>query len=139
MLAAANRMRSSEEFSDTIRHGQRSGNKILVIHVMTDAYTNEADRKVGFVVAKNVGNSVVRHRVYRRLRHVVRELLPALRVRSLVVRAQPAAAQASSAELRRALLRELRRTQAINEDLPTSTQPGTAVVPQLPTESTLGP
>lgn len=56
--------------------------------------------RVGFVVSKAVGNSVVRHRVSRRLRHVVADRLGTLAPgSSLVVRALPPAAQASSAEL----------------------------------------
>lgn len=56
--------------------------------------------KVGFVVSKAVGNSVVRHRVSRKLRHVVRDRLARLpEGTSLVVRALPASAEASSADL----------------------------------------
>jgi ribonuclease P protein component len=56
--------------------------------------------RVGFVVSKAVGNSVVRHRVSRRLRHLMRDRLGTLPAGcSLVVRALPAAAAASSAEL----------------------------------------
>jgi ribonuclease P protein component len=66
--------------------------------------------KVGFVVSKAVGNSVVRHRVSRKLRHVVRDRLDALPAgTSLVVRALPAAAEASSAELADDLDSALRR------------------------------
>ncbi|MEU4442605.1 ribonuclease P protein component [Actinosynnema sp. NPDC050801] len=60
--------------------------------------------KVGFVVSKAVGNSVVRHRVSRKLRHVVRERLDALPPgTSLVVRALAPSADADSAELGRDL------------------------------------
>jgi ribonuclease P protein component len=56
--------------------------------------------KVGFVVSKTVGNSVVRHRVSRRLRHVVRSALADLPPGTLVVvRALAPSADASSAEL----------------------------------------
>ncbi len=56
--------------------------------------------RVGFVVSKAVGNSVVRHRVVRRLRHVVRDRLGTVRPGcTLVVRALPSAATAASAEL----------------------------------------
>jgi ribonuclease P protein component len=55
---------------------------------------------VGFVVSKAVGNSVVRHRVSRRLRHLMRDRLGTLPVGcTLVVRALPSAAAASSADL----------------------------------------
>ncbi|MBE1466527.1 ribonuclease P protein component [Kibdelosporangium phytohabitans] len=56
--------------------------------------------RVGFVVSKAVGNSVVRHRVTRRLRHLVADRLGTLAPGStLVVRALAPAASASSAEL----------------------------------------
>ena len=60
--------------------------------------------RAGFVVGKTVGNSVVRHRVTRRLRAAVREELPRLPATAdLVVRARPEAGTASSAQLRRDL------------------------------------
>jgi ribonuclease P protein component len=68
-----------------------------VDQVMADA---GAVPRVGFVVSKAVGNSVVRHRVARRLRHVVRDRLGTVRPGcTLVVRALPSAASAASAEL----------------------------------------
>ena len=60
--------------------------------------------RAGFVVGKAVGNSVVRHRVTRRLRAVVLGQLDRLPpTADLVVRARPEAATASSADLRRDL------------------------------------
>lgn len=56
--------------------------------------------RVGFVVSRAVGGSVVRHRVQRRLRHLVRDRLDRLAPGTLlVVRALPPAATATSAEL----------------------------------------
>jgi len=69
-----------------------------VVHL--DRPTGAGAPRAGFVVSKAVGGSVQRHRVTRRLRHLVRPLLadlpPGARV---VVRALPPAATASSAEL----------------------------------------
>ena len=60
--------------------------------------------RAGFVVSKAVGNAVVRHRVSRRLRHVVRPRLAELPPgAALVVRALPPSADASSADLTRDL------------------------------------
>ena len=68
-----------------------------VDQVMADA---GAVPRVGFVVSKAVGNSVVRHRVARRLRHVLRDRLGTVRPGcTLVVRALPPAATAASADL----------------------------------------
>ena len=56
--------------------------------------------RVGFVVSKAVGPAVTRNRVKRRLRHLMRERLAGLDDGSLlVVRAQPAAAAATYADL----------------------------------------
>ena len=66
--------------------------------------------RAGFVVGKAVGNSVVRHRVTRRLRVVVHDQLHRLPpTADLVVRARPEAATASSADLRRDLTAGLDR------------------------------
>ncbi|SFP86007.1 ribonuclease P protein component [Amycolatopsis arida] len=88
-----------------MRGGARAGRRRLVLHALP-----APDTKAGFVVSKAVGNSVVRHRVTRRLRHLVRARLGTLtRDSALVVRALPAAATASSAELGADLDAALRR------------------------------
>lgn len=67
-------------------------------------------RTAGLVVSKAVGGSVVRHRVSRRLRHLLATRLLDLPEGSrLVVRAAPAAATASSAALGADLDRALAR------------------------------
>ena len=66
--------------------------------------------RAGFVVGRTVGNSVVRHRVTRRLRAVVLDQLDRLPpTADLVVRARPEAATATSAELARDLTAGLDR------------------------------
>lgn len=70
--------------------------------------------RVGFVVSRAVGNSIVRHRVTRRLRALASESLAALPPGTdLVVRANPAAAQASYPDLRSAFRRALDRSAAV--------------------------
>lgn len=60
--------------------------------------------RVGFVVGRAVGGSVVRHRTVRRLRHLVRDRLEQLPGGALlVVRALPPAGTADSAALGRDL------------------------------------
>lgn len=105
MLPAAHRMRTSADFTTVLRTrgSGRSGSRLLVVHVRTPGDADVADAaacRVGFVVSKAVGNSVVRHRTQRRLRHLMLPRLDAFPAGSLVVvRAQPPAAAASSAEL----------------------------------------
>jgi ribonuclease P protein component len=99
MLPPAHRMRQSRDFQVAVRRGRRAGRRTLVVHAALSGDGGEAVR-VGFVVSKGVGSAVVRNRVKRRLRAAV-----AARVGSLppgwlvVVRANPAAAEADSATL----------------------------------------
>ncbi|MCC8247600.1 ribonuclease P protein component [Saccharothrix luteola] len=104
MLPAANRLTRSQDFGLVVRRGRRAGRSRLVVHVLTSAQPTLDPSKVGFVVSKAVGNSVVRHRVSRKLRHVVRDRLDVLPPgTSLVVRALAPSADADSAELGRDL------------------------------------
>ena len=67
---------------------------------MPDDTAVPAGPRAGFVVSKAVGGSVVRHRVTRRLRHLVRPRLAELPENArVVIRALPPSATASSAEL----------------------------------------
>jgi ribonuclease P protein component len=69
-----------------------------VVHL--DRPTDTGAPRAGFVVSKAVGGSVQRHRVTRRLRHLVLPRLADLPAGArLVVRALPPSAAASSAEL----------------------------------------
>jgi ribonuclease P protein component len=96
------------------------GRPRLVVHVITAeeiarlGVAASAGTRVGFVVSKAVGNSVVRHRVTRRLRHLFRDRLGTVSPScALVVRALPSAAEATSAELGKDIdsaLRKLRIT-----------------------------
>ena len=82
MLPAANRLRKKSDFAIAL-----SGRKInsksfqLFLHRSLE----NAPPKAGLIVAKSVGNSVVRHRVARKLRHAISPVLPLLPKGSLLV------------------------------------------------------
>jgi ribonuclease P protein component len=101
VLPQGSRMRSPEEFKRVMRSGRRVGGATLSGHLLAvGAVPEDADPKVGFVVSRAVGSAVVRNRVKRRLRELVRRRLACLPVGCLlVVRAHPAAAGASQADL----------------------------------------
>lgn len=110
MLSAPHRLRDAESFRTAVRGGRRAGSRTLVVHLVAPDPESETPPRVGFVVSKAVGNAAVRNRVKRRLRHQAREhvtTLPGSAV--LVVRALPAAAQASYEELATDLARSLHR------------------------------
>ena len=70
MLPTNVRLRKSLEISKTLKTGKRYSAKFLVFHIAPGATT---ESRFAFAVGKNVGNSVVRHKVIRRLRHLVVE------------------------------------------------------------------
>ena len=72
----------------------------MTVHLYFAEPAHASTARAGFVVSKAVGNAVIRNKVRRRLRHLVRALLPDLPAGALlVVRALPAAADASYATL----------------------------------------
>lgn len=109
MLPRSARLTRSAEFSEVVRRGRRAGRPLLTVHA--DRATDRApDRfcqpaaRAGLVVGRAVGGSVVRSRTSRRLRHLLRDRLPAVPAGTrLVVRAAPAAGTATSADLGRDL------------------------------------
>jgi ribonuclease P protein component len=111
VLSSAHRLTDTASFRLAVRSGRRAGSRTLVVHLY--AGTAAEPPRIGFVVSRAVGNAVVRNRVKRRLRHLAREQVGALPDSAVVVvRALPAAAAASSAELCGDLDRCLRRARA---------------------------
>jgi ribonuclease P protein component len=111
VLSSAHRLTDGASFHQAVRAGRRAGSRTVVVHLVdAEAEVAGGPSRVGFVVSKAVGNAVVRNRVKRRLRHLARahvSSLPGSAV--LVVRALPAAADASYAELGTDLARCLDR------------------------------
>ncbi len=97
MLPAAHRLRVSGEFTLVQRRGTRISRPTLVVSALVRP---EEPTRVGLTVGKSVGNSVVRHSVSRKLRHLaaphLTELPPGTQI---VVRALPASSSANSAQL----------------------------------------
>ncbi|MGN5734030.1 ribonuclease P protein component [Arthrobacter psychrochitiniphilus] len=98
MLATKNRMRTSANFSHTVRSGVRNGRRNLVLYMVSTS--PDAPSQVGFIVAKTVGNAVTRNLVKRRLREIVVETIKQHPYGvNVVVRALPVSAQASFNDL----------------------------------------
>jgi len=98
VLPSAARLRTPADFAAAVRSGFRGSSTNVVVHLRPTDRPGMA--RAGFVVSGKVGNSVVRHRVTRKLRPLVRERLSTLPAGAdLVVRALPAAAAASSPAL----------------------------------------
>jgi ribonuclease P protein component len=111
VLPAQFRLTRGDDLRRVSRAGLRSGGDNLVVHlVVQDA---DVSPRIGFVVSRAVGGSVVRHRVQRRLRHLCRERLTRLPAGTeLVVRALAPSAGATYQELGADLDRCLERVLA---------------------------
>jgi ribonuclease P protein component len=97
MLPASARLRKSSDISAVMKSGARFSAKLVVLHV---AQSSSEHTKFAFAVGKNVGNSVVRHKVTRQLRHAITPLIGSFPTGSyVVVRALPEANQASFAQI----------------------------------------
>lgn len=80
-----------------MRQGFRSGRATVVVHVKQ---TGNAQSMAGFAVSKAVGGAVVRNRVKRRLRAIMRDLLPTLPAgTAVVIRALPRSAEVEFSRL----------------------------------------
>lgn len=91
-----------------MRQGLRSGTQTVVVYL---ALTGDAPSMAGFAVSRTVGGAVIRNRVTRRLRAIMRELLPTLPEGSkVVIRALPAAAEATFDHLRADVDNAVRRS-----------------------------
>jgi ribonuclease P protein component len=101
-------MRRSSDFASVVRTGARSRGGPLIVHQSLEL--DGPAPLVGFVIGRNVGGSVQRHLVARRLRAQVAQRLELLPAGSgTVVRAMPPAATLSSAELGAGLDKALAR------------------------------
>ena len=93
-------MHRSSEFRSVVRDGRRVHSRTVVVHHLTGRAAPTDAPHVGLVVGRQLGSSVTRHRVSRRLRAQLATRLEVLPAGSgTVVRALPNAAAATSAGL----------------------------------------
>ena len=89
MLAKTARISNSADFAKATKSGLRSTTNSLVGYLHLSNSNQPAC--CGLIINKSVGNSVVRHRVARKIRHIIAENLTTLPTGSLfVIRALPA-------------------------------------------------
>jgi ribonuclease P protein component len=101
MLAQKNRLRKASEFALATKGKRVSGeNFLLYVATPTNGERSGAPVKVGLIVGKNVGNSVIRHRVSRQIRHAIAPHLSKFSEGTLLLfRAHPGAAKRAAHNL----------------------------------------
>ncbi|MCS4490455.1 ribonuclease P protein component [Corynebacterium sp. ES2794-CONJ1] len=121
MLPQQHKITSSEQFRHTIRKGKRAGGRTVLVyyHQPSISDIDDADTRAtsllslacpvaGLIVSKAVGNAVTRHAVSRKLRHILRPIMPTLpRGSAVVIRALPASATADYHSLERDIIKAL--------------------------------
>ena len=89
MLAKTARISNSADFAKATKSGLRSTTNSLVGYLHLS--NSDQPTRCGLIINKSVGNSVVRHNVARKIRHIVADNLGSLPTGSLfVIRALPA-------------------------------------------------
>ena len=107
MLPTVHRLRTRTDFSRVMRARSRASAGCLVVHVNS---AGDAPARMGLVISKTVGGSVIRHRVARRLRVVVAGRISSWPMGvDIVIRALPDAASADLTRLGQDLDRALVR------------------------------
>jgi ribonuclease P protein component len=98
VLAKAQRITSADDYKRVVRRGRRVAAVNSVTYQLMNP--NGGSPRFGFIVAKTVGNAVVRNRVRRRLKAAAFSIASSLPEGSeTVFRALPASARAEFSEL----------------------------------------
>jgi ribonuclease P protein component len=108
VLPAAHRLRSAADFTAVTKRGRRVRSGSVVVYLLAEPAAASGPSRIGLVVGKAVGASVVRHQVSRRLRAQLQQRLDRIPSGAkLVVRALPETSTTPSALLGRDLSRAL--------------------------------
>ena len=92
MLAKANRIVSATDYKRLVRSGRRARGSLTLAYGRRS--NPESPLRIGVIVARNVGNAVVRNRVRRRIKAVGWAVAREVHGLDVVVRALPSAAAA---------------------------------------------
>jgi ribonuclease P protein component len=112
VLKKANRVVTAQDFRSAVRRGRRVSTSAAQLYV-THRDSGSASR-VGIIVSKAVGNSVIRNRVTRRLRAIGLDLVRSQPTGTdVVIRALPASAGVSWATLQSEILNGLERSSGL--------------------------
>ena len=108
MLARPYRVTRGSDYRLVVRRGSRCGGAHVITSMLSTGESRAA--RFGFIISKQVGTAVVRNTVRRRLKAVCAGALPRVpEGTDVVIRALPASATASFAELEADVRRCLNR------------------------------
>lgn len=96
MLAKKYRLRRKSEFAYIYRKGKAFHTKYLTMIIVP---TKSKISKIGFSVSNKVGNSIIRHKVKRRLSEIVRKRISKLPIKNYIFVAKNESSSLSFVEL----------------------------------------
>ena len=88
MLPNSARIKNSSDFARVTKTGRRSTTNSLIGYLLVEQNANQLrsnQPKLGLIIGKSIGNSVVRNRIARQIRHAAKESLSLLNNGSLLV------------------------------------------------------
>ena len=85
MLPNSARIKSSSDFARVTKTGRRIATNSLVGYFYTESISQTEQPKLGLIVGKSIGNSVIRNRISRQIRHAVSQNLTDLPNGTLLV------------------------------------------------------
>ncbi|WP_375387950.1 ribonuclease P protein component [uncultured Amnibacterium sp.] len=106
MLAKANRIVTASDYRRLVRTGRKARSPLALAYGSRSG--PDAPLRVGVIVARSVGNAVVRNRVRRRVKAVSWSLAQEVRGLDVVLRALPTSAAADFASIDREVRRLVR-------------------------------
>ena len=113
-------IKKNDDFSRVYREGRSCADRRLVMYVLDSAMGNENElpaNRLGISVSKKVGNSVVRHRIKRRLKEIARLNEDGIKPgHDIVLIARGAAASSGYDELEASYLRLLTKMHLLDAD-----------------------
>ena len=96
MLAKQNRLKKKKEFNYIYKKGDVYYSKYLALYI---SKTKLNQTKVGFSVSNKVGNSVVRHKIRRRLSEIIRLNISKLPINNYIFVAKKGCEELSFSDL----------------------------------------
>ena len=107
-------LKKNADFQEVYRKGKSAANRLLVLYI---SERDDRSSRIGISVSKKVGNSVVRHRVVRKVREIFRLHWEDVRKgQDIVVVARPSANASDYTECESAVIHLLRLHHLYLED-----------------------
>lgn len=82
MLNAKNRLKKRKEFAYIYKKGNKVHGRGMSVFFVASKYPTP---RIGFSVSNKIGKAIIRNRIKRQLRHIMRELVPAIHNYNLII------------------------------------------------------